>query len=349
VAKTVGILTGGGDCPGLNAVIRAVVRSSDAEGWDCVAILEGWRGLVEGNYRDLGPQEVSGILPRGGTIIGTSRTNPFKLEGAIEKVLQNFSDRGLDALVAIGGEDTLGVAARLYDEYSLPIVGVPKTIDNDLSGTDYTFGFDTAVTIATEAIDRLHTTAESHNRVMVVEVMGRHAGWIAVMSGIAGGADVILIPEQRLTVEAACEELRRRHARGKNFSIVVVSEGYELAYESGESTLVAGEARATDQFGHVVLGGVGESLGREIEKRTGFETRVTVLGHVQRGGSPTARDRVLATRFGLKAAELAQTGQFGQMAALHGDDVIAVSLREATEKLKTVPPEWYAVAQAFFG
>jgi 6-phosphofructokinase 1 len=349
VAKTVGILTGGGDCPGLNAVIRAVVRSSDAEGWDCVAILEGWRGLVEGNYRDLGPQEVSGILPRGGTIIGTSRTNPFKLEGAIDKVLQNFSDRGLDALVAIGGEDTLGVASRLYDEHSLPIVGVPKTIDNDLSGTDYTFGFDTAVTIATEAIDRLHTTAESHNRVMVVEVMGRHAGWIAVMSGIAGGADVILIPEQRMTVEAACEELRRRHARGKNFSIVVVSEGYELAYESGESTLVAGEARATDQFGHVVLGGVGESLGREIEKRTGFETRVTVLGHVQRGGSPTARDRVLATRFGLKAAELAQTGQFGQMAALHGDDVIAVSLREATEKLKTVPPEWYAVAQAFFG
>ena len=349
MAKTVGILTGGGDCPGLNAVIRAVVRSSDAEGWDCVAILEGWRGLVEGNYRDLGPQEVSGILPRGGTIIGTSRTNPFKLEGAIEKVLQNFSDRGLDALVAIGGEDTLGVASRLYDEHSLPIVGVPKTIDNDLSGTDYTFGFDTAVTIATEAIDRLHTTAESHNRVMVVEVMGRHAGWIAVMSGIAGGADVILIPEQRMTVEAACEELRRRHARGKNFSIVVVSEGYELAYESGESTLVAGEARATDQFGHVVLGGVGESLGREIEKRTGFETRVTVLGHVQRGGSPTARDRVLATRFGLKAAELAQTGQFGQMAALHGDDVIAVSLREATEKLKTVPPEWYAVAQAFFG
>ncbi len=349
MAKTVGILTGGGDCPGLNAVIRAVVRSSDAEGWDCVAILEGWRGLVEGNYRDLGPQEVSGILPRGGTIIGTSRTNPFKLEGGIDKVLQNFSDRGLDALVAIGGEDTLGVASKLYDEHSLPIVGVPKTIDNDLSGTDYTFGFDTAVTIATEAIDRLHTTAESHNRVMVVEVMGRHAGWIAVMSGIAGGADVILIPEQRMTVEAACEELRRRHARGKNFSIVVVSEGYELAYESGESTLVAGEARATDQFGHVVLGGVGESLGREIEKRTGFETRVTVLGHVQRGGSPTARDRVLATRFGLKAAELAQTGQFGQMAALHGDDVIAVSLREATEKLKTVPPEWYAVAQAFFG
>ena len=349
MAKTIGILTGGGDCPGLNAVIRAVVRASDAQGWDCVAVLEGWRGLVEGRFEDLGPKEVSGILPRGGTIIGTSRTNPYKMEGAVDKVLQNFKDRGLDALVAIGGEDTLGVASQLYSEYALPVVGVPKTIDNDLSGTDYTFGFDTAVMIATEAIDRLHTTAESHNRVMVVEVMGRHAGWIAVMSGIAGGADVILIPEQRMTVETACEELRRRHARGKSFSIVVVSEGYELAYESGESQLVGAEARATDQFGHVRLGGVGEILGREIEQRTGFETRVTVLGHVQRGGSPTPRDRVLATRFGLKAAELAHTGQFGQMAALRGDDIVPVSLAEATAQLKTVTPEWYAVAKAFFG
>ncbi len=349
MAKTIGILTGGGDCPGLNAVIRAVVRSSDAQGWDCVAVLEGWRGLVEGRFEDLGPKEVSGILPRGGTIIGTSRTNPYKMEGAVDKVLQNFKDRGLDALVAIGGEDTLGVASKLYAEYGLAVVGVPKTIDNDLSGTDYTFGFDTAVTIATEAIDRLHTTAESHNRVMVVEVMGRHAGWIAVMSGIAGGADVILIPEQPLTVEAACEELRRRHARGKSVSVVVVSEGYELTYASGESRLVGEDARATDQFGHVTLGGVGEILGREIEQRTGFETRVTVLGHVQRGGSPTPRDRVLATRFGLKAAELAQTGQFGQMAALRGDDVVAVSLAEATAELKTVTDEWYAVAKAFFG
>jgi 6-phosphofructokinase 1 len=347
--RTIGILTGGGDCPGLNAVIRAVVRSSDAQGWDCVAVLEGWRGLVDGRFEDLGPREVSGILPRGGTIIGTSRTNPYKLEGGVDSVLQNFKDRGLDALIAIGGEDTLGVASKLYTEHKLPIVGVPKTIDNDLSGTDYTFGFDTAVTIATEAIDRLHTTAESHNRVMVVEVMGRHAGWIAVVSGIAGGADVILIPEQPMTVEAACEELRRRHARGKNFSIVVVSEGYELTYASGESRMVGGEARATDQFGHVTLGGVGEILGREIEARTGFETRVTVLGHVQRGGSPTPRDRVLATRFGLKAAELAHAGTFGQMAALRGDDVVAVSLEEATAQLKTVTPEWYAVAQAFFG
>jgi ATP-dependent phosphofructokinase / diphosphate-dependent phosphofructokinase len=349
VAKTIGILTGGGDCPGLNAVIRAVVRSSDAAGWDCVAVLEGWRGLVEGRFEDLGPREVSGILPRGGTIIGTSRTNPFKMEGAVEKVLQNFHDRELDALIAIGGEDTLGVASRLYSEHQLPVVGVPKTIDNDLSGTDYTFGFDTAVTIATEAIDRLHTTAESHNRVMVVEVMGRHAGWIAVMSGIAGGADVILIPEQPMTVEAACEELRRRHARGKNFSIVVVSEGYELTYASGESRVVGGEARATDQFGHVTLGGVGEILGHEIEQRTGFETRVTVLGHIQRGGSPTARDRILATRFGLKAADLVAEASYGQMAALRGDAVVAVPLAEATAELKTVPLEWYDVARTFFG
>jgi phosphofructokinase-like protein len=343
VAKTVGILTGGGDCPGLNAVIRAVVRASDTAGWDTVAALEGWRGLVDGNFRDLGPQAVSGILPRGGTIIGTSRTNPFQLDGGVDKVLQNFRDRGLDALVAIGGEDTLGVAARLYREHQFPVVGVPKTIDNDLSGTDYTFGFDTAVTIATEAIDRLHTTAESHNRVMVVEVMGRHAGWIAVTSGIAGGADVILIPEQPVDYEEVAHGIRSRHARGKNFSIVVISEGCELPglEDTGE----------VDQFGHVTLAhrGVGERLGLEIEQRTGFETRVTVLGHVQRGGTPTPRDRVLATRYGLKAAELAHAGEFGQMAALRGDDIVAVSLEVATAQLKTVPPEWYAVAQAFFG
>ena len=343
MAKTVGILTGGGDCPGLNAVIRAVVRASDTAGWDTVAALEGWRGLVDGNFRDLGTQAVSGILPRGGTIIGTTRTNPFKIDGGVEKVLRNFSDRGLDALVAIGGEDTLGVAERLYREHQFPVVGVPKTIDNDLSGTDYTFGFDTAVTIATEAIDRLHTTAESHNRVMVVEVMGRHAGWIAVTSGIAGGADVILIPEQPVDFEEVAHGIRSRHARGKNFSIVVISEGCELPglEDTGE----------VDQFGHVTLAhrGVGEILGREIEQRTGFETRVTVLGHVQRGGTPTPRDRVLATRYGLKAAALAHAGEFGQMAALRGDDIVAVSLEEATAQLKTVPPEWYAVAQAFFG
>jgi 6-phosphofructokinase 1 len=297
--------------------------------------------MVEHIFEPLGPQQISGILPRGGTIIGTSRTNPYKVDGGIDKVRAAFKE--IDALVAIGGEDTLGVASRLHGEFQLPVVGVPKTIDNDLNGTDYTFGFDTAVSICTEAIDRLHTTAEAHNRVMVVEVMGRHAGWIAVHSGIAGGADVILIPERPVVFEDVCEEIRRRHARGKNFSIVVISEGCELpgADDKGE----------VDQFGHKLLAkrGVGERLGEEIENRTGFETRVTVLGHIQRGGSPTPRDRILATRFGLKAADLVEAGEFGQMAALRGDDVIACSLKEATAELKTVTPEWYDVAKAFFG
>ncbi len=342
-----GILTGGGDCPGLNAVIRAVARRSLDRGYDVIGIRAGWRGLVEALFEPLGPREISGILPRGGTIIGTSRTNPYRIEGGVDRVLENFERQSLDALVAIGGEDTLGVAASLHAEHDLPVVGVPKTIDNDLSATDYTFGFDTAVFIATEAIDRLHTTAESHNRVMVVEVMGRHTGWIAVMSGIAGGADVILIPEQPVTVEQACEEIRRRHARGKDFSIVVVSEGYELAFASGERRTVAHEEK--DEFGHERLGGVGDVLGREIEGRTGYETRVTVLGHVQRGGSPTPRDRVLATRFGLEAADLVHEQKFGRMAALHGDSIVDVSLKEATAKLKTVPGEWFEVASAFFG
>jgi 6-phosphofructokinase 1 len=344
----IGVLTGGGDCPGLNAVIRAVGRRSFSHGHEVLGIRAGWKGLVEGLIQPLGAREISGILPRGGTIIGTSRTNPYKTD-SVDRVLANFREASLDALVAIGGEDTLGVAARLHREEDFPVVGVPKTIDNDLAATDYTFGFDTAVTIATEAIDRLHTTAESHNRVMVVEVMGRHTGWIAVMSGIAGGADVILIPEQPITVEQACSEIRRRHERGLDFSIVVVSEGYELTYDSGERRLVGEQARETDQFGHVKLGGVGGELAREIEERTGFETRVTVLGHVQRGGSPTPRDRVLATRYGLKAADLVDEGRFGRMAALHGDDIVDVSLEEATAELKTVPPEWYEVAKAFFG
>jgi phosphofructokinase-like protein len=347
VAKTVGILTGGGDCPGLNAVIRAVTRRSLDRGYEVLGVREGWRGLVDGVVEPLDSRAISGILPRGGTILGTTRTNPYKLDGGVDKVLQN-AER-LDALVAIGGEDTLGVAARLNEEHDFPVVGVPKTIDNDLSATDYTFGFDTAVHVATEAIDRLHTTAESHNRVMVVEVMGRHTGWIAVMSGIAGGADVILIPEQPVTVEEACEDLRRRHERGKDFSIVVVSEGYELTYASGEKRQVAQEAPATDQFGHVRLGGVGEQLAREIEERTGFESRVTVLGHVQRGGSPTPRDRVLATRYGLKAADLVEEGTFGTMAALQGDDIVAVPLADAVAELKTVSPRWFDVAKAFFG
>jgi len=337
------MLTGGGDCPGLNAVIRAVGRRVMTRGGEVVGILEGWKGLVEGRFVPLGPREISGLLPRGGTILRTTRTNPYKVEGGVQKVLENLQREGFDALVAIGGEDTLGVAARLYAEHDLPVVGVPKTIDNDLSATDYTFGFDTAVNIATEAIDRLHTTAESHNRVMVVEVMGRHTGWIAVVSGIAGGADMILIPEQPVSIEDACKELRHRHERGKDFSIVVVSEGYEL-----EGLNDAGEV---DQFGHTRLSerGVGAALAREIESRTGYETRVTVLGHVQRGGSPTPRDRVLATRYGLKAADLAGEGKFGRMAALHGDNIVDVPLADATKELKTVPPDWWAVAQAFFG
>jgi ATP-dependent phosphofructokinase / diphosphate-dependent phosphofructokinase len=346
--RRVGVLTGGGDCPGLNAVIRAVTRRLLTRGDEVVGVRDGWRGLVDGRFMGLGPREISGILPRGGTILGTTRTNPFKTDDGVERTLANFEAKGLGALVAIGGEDTLGVASRLYAERDLPVVGVPKTIDNDLAATDYTFGFDTAVFIATEAIDRLHTTAESHNRVMVVEVMGRHTGWIAVMSGIAGGADVILIPEQPITVEDACEELRRRHDRGKDFSIVVVSEGYELTYASGEKRQVAQEG-ASDQFGHVRLGGVGDQLAREIEERTGFETRVTVLGHVQRGGSPTPRDRVLATRYGLKAADLVHEEQWGQMAALQGDAIVSVSLADAVAELKTVPAAWYEVARAFFG
>ncbi|HET7807354.1 MAG TPA: ATP-dependent 6-phosphofructokinase [Gaiellaceae bacterium] len=339
----VGVLTGGGDCPGLNAVIRAVARQSFSRGHEVVGIREGWRGLVEARFEELGPREVSGLLPRGGTILGTSRTNPYKVDGGVAAVRENFAAAGLGALVAVGGEDTLGVAARLYEEHDFPVVGVPKTIDNDLSATDYTFGFDTAVFICTEAIDRLHTTAESHNRVMVVEVMGRHTGWIAVVSGIAGGADVILIPEHPVSIEDTCKEIQHRHARGKDFSIVVVSEGYELDGVEDESEV--------DEFGHVRLSerGVGSRVAAEIEGRTGFETRVTVLGHVQRGGSPTPRDRVLATRYGLKAADLVHAGSFGRMAALHGDSIVDVSLREATAELKMVPDDWYEVARAFFG
>jgi ATP-dependent phosphofructokinase / diphosphate-dependent phosphofructokinase len=339
----VGLLTGGGDCPGLNAVIRAAGRRVMTRGGDVVGVREGWKGLVEGLFEPLGPAEISGLLPRGGTIIGTTRTNPFKLEGGVGSVLENFEAADLDALVAIGGEDTLGVAARLHEEHGFPVVGVPKTIDNDLSATDYTFGFDTAVTIATEAIDRLHTTAESHNRVMVVEVMGRHTGWIAVMSGIAGGADVILIPEHPISIEEACDDIRRRHERGKTFSIVVVSEGYELDGAAHEGDV--------DEFGHVRLSerGVGAAVAHEIERRTGYESRVTVLGHVQRGGTPTARDRVLASRYGLKAADLVEERNFGRMAALDGDRIVDVPLKDATAELKTVPEEWFEVARSFFG
>ena len=349
MSKRVALLTGGGDCPGLNAVIRSVTRRSLDRGHEAVGVREGWRGLVDGKFQPLDVRAISGILPRGGTILGTTRTNPYKIDGGVERVLETFAAEKLDALVAIGGEDTLGVAARLHEEHGFPVVGVPKTIDNDLSATDYTFGFDTALTIATEAIDRLHTTAESHNRVMVVEVMGRHTGWIAVMSGMAGGADVILIPEHPITIEEACADIQRRHERGKDFSIVVVSEGYEVTYASGEKQQIAQPPAARDQFGHVRLGGVGDVLAAEIEERTGYETRVTVLGHVQRGGTPTPRDRILATRYGLKAADLVHEERWGTMAALQGDAIVDVPLRDAVAELKTVPPEHYEAAKVFFG
>jgi ATP-dependent phosphofructokinase / diphosphate-dependent phosphofructokinase len=341
----VGILTGGGDCPGLNAVIRAVGRQAISGGHEVVGIMQGWRGLVDDITHPLEDRDISGILPRGGTILKTSRTNPFNVEGGVERVLENLTR--LDALVAIGGEDTLGVAGRLYAEHGSKVVGVPKTIDNDLSGTDYTFGFDTAVTIATEAIDRLHSTAESHNRVMVCEVMGRHAGWIALMSGMAGGADVILLPELPMSVERCCELITQRHRRGKDFSIVVVSEGWEMNSDNGDAQMVSSGDK--DSFGHVRLGGVGSVLAGEIQHRTGFETRVTTLGHIQRGGSPTARDRVLATRYGLKAWDMVVSGDFGSMAALQGDDIVSVRLSDATSELKLVPQELYDQAKVFFG
>ena len=341
----VGMLTGGGDCPGLNAVIRAATRRLLANGHEPVGVRHGWRGMIDQTFTPLTAREVSGILVRGGTILKTSRTNPFKIDGGVEAVQRAFEH--LDALIAIGGEDTLGVAARLFAEHGLPIVGVPKTIDNDLAGTDQTFGFDTALTIATEAIDRLHTTAESHDRVMVVEVMGRHAGWIAVQSGLAGGADVVLIPEFPMTVERCAELIKNRHAGGKDFSIIVVSEGWPLTHEAGVDQLTTVDDEL-DAFGHVRLGGVGQQLADELERLTGYETRVTILGHLQRGGTPTPYDRVLATRYGLLAGDLVSRGEFGQMTALRGVEVIAVPLTEAVAELKTVPREFYALAEAFF-
>jgi len=343
----IGILTGGGDCPGLNAVIRAITRKGIQEGDNIIGILHGWKGMISGQYEELTQRTVSGLIYRGGTILHTSRTNPFKEEDGSDKVSSTFKRLNLDALIAIGGEDTLGVANRLHKEKGLPIVGVPKTIDNDLSGTDVTFGFDTAMSIATEAIDRLHTTAESHDRVMVVEVMGRHAGWIALHSGLAGGADVILIPEKPFDLDDVAEIIRTRHAIGKNFSIVVAAEGARQD-KAGENGLVK-QTEELDQFGHVRLGGIGHFLAREIEGRTGFETRVTVLGHVQRGGSPTAHDRILATLFGVKAHDLVREKRFGMMAAMVCGKIDAVTLDEAVGELKTVDEELYRIAGIFFG
>ncbi|MBM3660107.1 MAG: ATP-dependent 6-phosphofructokinase [Actinobacteria bacterium] len=329
----VGVLTGGGDCPGLNAAIRAIVRRGEREyGHEFVGIRHGWRGLVEDEIVPLSVSNTRGILHRGGTILNTSRTNPYKGDGtAVDAVTATLERRGIDALVALGGEDTLGVALRLGEE-GVRAVGVPKTIDNDLSGTDVTFGFDTAVQISVDAIDRLHTTAESHDRVMVVEVMGRHAGWIALWSGIAGGADIVLVPERPFDLADVCARLQRRHASGTDFSIVVVSEGATPA----EGTMVLQE-QALDEFGHVRLGGIGNRLALEIEARTGYETRVTVLGHVVRGGTPTAFDRMLATRLGLEAAGAVHDGDFGKMVALRGNDIVRVPLADAVTELKTVP------------
>jgi len=372
----IGLLTGGGDCPGLNAVIRAAVRSGLARGeHSFLGFRHGWAGVLEDEAIELDLQSTVGILPRGGTILGTSRTNPFAEEmGGLDAIRATLERRGVDALIPIGGEDTLGVALLLHEE-GIPIVGVPKTIDNDLGGTDVTFGFNTAVQIVTDAIDRLHTTAESHNRVMVVEVMGRHAGWIATHAGIAGGADAILVPERPFDVEEVCAHLRRRHERGRSFSIVVVSEGaipregtmqtvrsdatetfpghgdaaHTLAGRGDTTGAFSGHSDATDAFGHARLGGIGVTLEREIEQRTGYETRVTILGHVQRGGTPTAFDRVLATRFGVAATYAVASGHFGKMVALHGARIAEVDLAQALAAPKLLDPELYATAELFFG
>ncbi|MFI6812658.1 6-phosphofructokinase [Nonomuraea sp. NPDC050328] len=339
----IGVLTGGGDCPGLNAVIRAVVRKGvSVYGHEFVGFRDGWRGPLEGDTMPLDIQAVRGILPRGGTILGSSRTNPIKIEGGVDRIKDNLAATGVDALIAIGGEDTLGVARQL-SERGVNVVGVPKTIDNDLSGTDYTFGFDTAVNIATEAIDRLHTTAESHHRALICEVMGRHAGWIALHAGLAGGANVILIPEKPFDIDLVCEYVESRF-RTRYSPIIVVAEGAHPI--EGTMAVQTGEL---DAFGHVRLGGIGEVLAKEIEKRTGKEARTTVLGHIQRGGTPTAFDRVLATRFGLQAIDAAHDGDFGKMVALRGTDIVRVGLDEATAELKTVPPARYAEAEVFFG
>jgi len=339
----IGVLTGGGDCPGLNAVIRGIVRRAEKLNYQVLGIKYGWKGVMTLAAEPLTRASVTGILPRGGTILGTSRTNPLKSDETKKKLVENLKKLKLDYLIAIGGEDTLGVARYLAAE-NYKVIGVPKTIDNDVEGTDQTFGFDTAVSIVTEAIDRLHSTAESHQRVMVCEVMGRHAGWIAVVSGLAGGADVILTPEQPKTIDEICGIIKRRHAQGHLFSIVVVSEGFKLAGDEAEVT----KSAKLDQFGHIQLGGIGDRLGKEIEKRTGFETRVTVLGHIQRGGSPTAFDRVLGSRYGIKAVDLIEEGKFGMLVIWKGNKITHMPLTQALTKLKYVDPELVRDAEVFF-
>ncbi len=342
----IGILTGGGDCPGLNAVIRAIVRKGIFHyGDQFIGFMEGWRGVMENKTMPLDLQSVAGILPRGGTILRTSRTNPAKREGGLERCVENLRRHEIDALIAIGGDDTQSVAMRLH-ERGTKVIGVPKTIDNDLSGTDFCFGFDTAVSIATEAIDRVHTTAEAHNRVIVVEVMGRDSGWIAMYSGIAGGADVILIPERPFDIEEVAESLRRRHARGRYFSIVVVAEGAKFATDVDvEHGAPIVQDLGRDEFGHVRLGGIGNVLARELERRTGFESRSVVLGHIQRGGSPSAFDRMLATRYGIGAIDMVHKGEFGCMVALRGNQIVSVPLQEAINRTKLVGDDLVEVAQ----
>jgi 6-phosphofructokinase 1 len=340
----IGMLTGGGDCPGLNAVIRAVVRKGEGVyGDQLIGFRHGWRGAMAGETVELNIAGTRGLLHRGGTILGTSRTNPFQTDDGAALVLETLGRERIDALIAIGGEDTLGVAARLGEQSGVAVVGVPKTIDNDLAATDFTFGFHTAVQIATDAIDRLHTTAESHDRVMVVEVMGRHAGWIAAYSGIAGGADVVLVPEEPFDIAEVCARIEHRHRQGANFSIVVVAEG--AVPREGTMILQSGEV---DAFGHARLGGISNVIADEIGRRTGYETRVTILGHVLRGGTPTAYDRVLATRFGIAAVDAVHDGEFGTMVAVHGERVERVPIADAVRELKTVDPELLEVASVFF-
>lgn len=348
--KQIGLLTGGGDCPGLNAVIRAVVRRSEITyGWNVLGILEGWRGLLDEDLiRPLDDLSVAGIIQLGGTILKTSRTNPAAIPGGMDRVANRLSELGLHGLVVVGGDDTLGVAAELVKR-GLPVVGVPKTIDNDLMGTDFTFGFDTAVNIAVEALDRVHTTAESHNRVMVVEVMGRHSGWIALHAGMAAGADFILIPEFPTPIQAICASLQKRQARGKEFSIVVVAEGARVQFEQAvtEEGLVL-QTSERDAFGHIRLGGIGKVLADEIERLTGIESRYVILGHIQRGGSPTAFDRVLGTRLGTHAVDMIARAEFGSMAALRGTQILSVPLHEATHRNKKVDKSLYDLAATFF-
>jgi len=340
----VGVLSGGGDAPGINAVIRAVVRKGVRNyGYEMIGIKDGWRGLVVGAYMPLTLEAISGLLPRGGSILGTSRTNPFKQKGGPQKVLDNMKEKGIAAVIVIGGDDTLGVAHKMGG-IGLSCVGIPKTIDNDLGLTDYTFGFHTAVHIACEAIDRLHTTAEAHHRVMILEVMGRYTGWIALEAGIAGGADVILIPEEPFEISEVCKHIEQRLESGKSFSLVVVAEG---AKPKGADTIIYGTG--VDEFGHPRLGGVGYYLGREIEKCTEIETRVVVLGHLQRGGSPTAYDRVLATRYGIAAIDLVYRGQFGRMVALQGNKIVSVPLKDVIGKRKTVDLQLYEISKIFSG